>query len=132
MVNEKSLKNLQNFKDMDKDKLKELCRQGGIKSVEAKRRKRDLEYLIADKLEKALFKENEKGVTGLEALFDRVINGAKSGNYKEATAFMKQLFTFMKIIGIGETYEYTDIACGIRERIIYTDRWETPGNTDTK
>lgn len=116
MVNQNSLENLKkhNFRDIDKGELKELSSKGGIKSAEAKKNKRDLEYLITEKLHKVLFKTNPEGVSNLEQIFERIVNGIIEKDSKTSLNSFKQLVTLLQIIGIGKSYNFSDSECGFK------------------
>lgn len=124
MVNEKSLENLRNIREMTTEEHKLMSSKGGLRSADAKRKKRELEYLITEKLNAALFKADASERTNLEAIFDKVVTGILSKEDKTSINSFKQLITLFKIIGIGKTYKYSDYECNTVAKPPYSDRWE--------
>lgn len=65
-----------------KDEQREIARQGGIASGEARRRKRDLRQALEILLEKDFKDKNGNSISGTEAITTKLFEQAMKGNVK--------------------------------------------------
>lgn len=70
------------FDDRTTEEQREIARQGGIASGEARRRKRDLRQALEMLLEKEYRDKNGNTITGTEAITAKLFEQAMKGNIK--------------------------------------------------
>lgn len=79
---DKDNSNLVPQSERTKDEQREIARQGGIASGEARRRKRDLRQALEMLLEKEYKQRNGEIITGTEAITAKLFEQAMKGNIK--------------------------------------------------
>lgn len=81
MANDSNLEG-KGFDERTAEEQREIARQGGIASGEARRRKRDLRQALEMLLEKEYKQRNGETITGTEAITAKLFEQAMKGNIK--------------------------------------------------